>query len=66
MSNSYNEDIVFVLDISDSEGKSVEQQHVRRILCMNFLCYILWWIFKKKRLLQVRIPADNLRKVSFL
>lgn len=48
MSNSYNEDIVFVLDISDSEGKSVEQQHVRRILCMNFLCYILWWILKKK------------------
>lgn len=48
MSNSYNEDIVFVLDISDSEGKSVEQQHVRRILCMNFLCYILWWIKKKK------------------
>lgn len=44
MSNSYNEDIVFVLDISDLEGKSVEQQHVRRILCMNFLCYILWWI----------------------
>lgn len=66
MSNSYNEDIVFVLDVSDSEGKSVEQQHVRRILCMNFLCYILWWIFKKKRLLRVRIPADNLRKVSFL
>lgn len=66
MSNSYNEDIVFVLDVSDSEGKSVEQQHVRRILCMNFLCNILWWTFKKKRLLQVRIPADNLRKVSFL
>lgn len=48
MSNSYNEDIVFVLDVSDSEGKSVEQQHVRRILCMNFLCNIFGGLLRRK------------------
>lgn len=42
MSNSYNEDIVFVLDVSDSDGGKISGAAA----CMQntFLCYILWWI----------------------